>query len=73
MQYWLDATRQNAAGVYADVLGLSSVWRWLLHNQQGYRDGFQIESGPAQSTITVQYLAVASRLALRRVSEVTMR
>jgi hypothetical protein len=66
---WKDATRHDAAGVYADVMGLSSAWRWLLRNQQGYRDGFQIEFGPAESTITLQYLAIASRLELRRVSE----
>jgi hypothetical protein len=67
-RHWKEATRHDAAGVYADVMGLSSAWRWLLRNQQGYRDGFQIEFGPAESTITVQYLAIASRLEPRRVS-----
>lgn len=65
---WSDVVRRDAADAYADVIGLSSAWRWLLCNQQGYRDGFQIEFGPADSTITVQYLAAASRLECRRVN-----
>jgi hypothetical protein len=67
LRHWDDVVRLDAADVYADVLGLSSAWRWLLCNQQGYRDGFQIEFGPADSTITVQYIAAASRLEPRRV------
>ena len=67
LRHWDDVVRRDAAGAYSDVLGLSSTWRWLLCNQQGYRDGFQIEFGPADSTITVQYVAAASRLECRRV------
>jgi hypothetical protein len=70
LRYWDVVVRRDAADAYADVLGLSSAWRWLLFNQQGYRDGFQIEFGPADSTITVQYLAAASKLERRRVRAV---
>jgi hypothetical protein len=70
LRHWDDVVRRDAAGAYSDVLGLSSAWRWVLCNQQGYRDGFQIEFGPADSTITVQYLAAASRLECRRVKPV---
>jgi hypothetical protein len=72
LRHWDRVARRDAADVYADVLGLSSAWRWLLYNQQGYRDGFQIEFGPAEATITVQYIAVASRLEVRRVRPVAV-
>jgi hypothetical protein len=72
LRYWRDAVRRDAAGFYAGVLGQSSTWRWLLCNQQGYRDGFQIEFGPAQSTTTLQYLAIASRLQPRLLGNVTI-
>lgn len=61
------------AGAYRDVLGLSSTWRWLLVNQQGYRDAFQIEFGPAGAEVTLQYLALASALQPRRVTAMTPR
>jgi hypothetical protein len=72
LRYRDDVVRRDAADLYADILGLSSAWRWPLCNQQGYRDGFQIEFGPADSTITVQYIAAASRLEPRRVTPVTI-
>lgn len=73
LRHWDEVVRRDAADIYADVVGLTSTWRWLLVNQQGYHDGFQIEFGPADSTVTVQYLAAASRLELRRVTAVTTR
>ena len=60
LRYWDAVVRRDAADACADVLALSSTWRWLLVNQQGYRDGFQIGFGPADSMITVQYLAAAA-------------
>jgi hypothetical protein len=72
LRLWDGVVRRDAAEVYADILGLSSAWRWLLRNQQGYCDGFQIEFGPASSTITVQYIAAASRLDVRRVRSVPL-
>ena len=73
LRHWDEVVRRDAADIYADVVGLSSDWRWLLVNQQGYHDAFQIEFGPADSTVTVQYLAAASRLELRRVTAVPTR
>ncbi|MBB2940476.1 hypothetical protein FB565_006168 [Actinoplanes lutulentus] len=54
---------------YENLLGSDSAWWWLLRNQHQYEDGFQIELGPASSTTTFQYLAIASRLYLRHVAE----
>jgi len=67
--HWPEATRRpvtDAAG-YRDLRGLDSAWRWVLWNQQGYCDAFQIELGPAGATTTLQYLAVAGALECRRV------
>jgi hypothetical protein len=67
--HWtVDTVRHDATDRYGHVLGLSSSWRWILSNQQGYQDGFQIEFGPPQSTVTIQYLALGSRLEIRNVS-----
>jgi hypothetical protein len=56
---------------YADLLGKTSDWWWVLRNQRQYEDGFQIEFGPAASSTTLQYLAMASRLYLHHVTEVS--
>ena len=71
LRHWsTDSARHTASASYADVLGLSSSWRWVLRNQQGYQDAFQIELGPSTSTVTLQYLAMASHLEFRRVTRV---
>ncbi|MFI5897067.1 DUF6334 family protein [Actinoplanes sp. NPDC051513] len=57
---------------YADLLGRTSAWRWLLRNQQQYEDGFQIELSTPSSTTALQYLAMASRLDLRHVNHAPM-
>ncbi len=53
---------------YAGLLGRSSAWWWVLRNQQQYEDAFQIELGAPSSTMTLQYVAMASRLHLRHVN-----
>ncbi|OJF10697.1 DUF6334 family protein [Couchioplanes caeruleus] len=52
-----------------NLLGSKSDWQWLLRNQQQYEDAFQIELGPSSSTTTFQYLAMASHLYLRHVTD----
>ncbi len=70
---WLDV---STSADYRDVIGSDTLWRWHLVNQQGYRDGFQIEleqrgsDNKATSTATFQYLALASEIEVRRVSQV---
>jgi hypothetical protein len=54
---------------YAGLLGRTSAWRWVLRNQQGYEDAFQIELSTPSSTTTLQYIAMASRLHLRHVND----
>jgi hypothetical protein len=54
-----DATQQPA---WASHIGAHCLWRWTLTNQQGYTDGAQIELELGQSTITVQWVAAASKL-----------
>lgn len=56
------AVRHDANERYADALGMDSAWRWMLRNQQGFQDGFQIELGTASLPVTFQYVAMASRL-----------
>jgi hypothetical protein len=63
------ATSISMNGRYANLLGSNCSWWWLLRNQQQYEDAFQIELGPRSSTTTFQYLAMASRLHLRHVTE----
>jgi hypothetical protein len=59
-----DATQQPA---WASHIDAHCLWRWTLTNQQGYTDGAQIELELGQSTITVQWVAGASRLQVARV------
>jgi hypothetical protein len=69
---WLDV---STSAIYRDVIGSDALWRWFLVNQQGYRDGFQIEleqrdaDNKTTSTATFQYLVVASELYVRRVTQ----
>jgi hypothetical protein len=72
LRHWPEAVPQPDPGGtgHPAVLGLSSTWRWLLYNQQGYRDAFQIEFGPPGAEVTLQYLALASRLVTRQVTAV---
>ncbi|MFC4044543.1 DUF6334 family protein [Dactylosporangium siamense] len=58
-------TNQHLAG----LIGSTSAWWWVLRNQQGYEDAFQIELSTPSSTTTLQYLAMASRLHLRHVHD----
>jgi hypothetical protein len=70
LRHWANgAVRHDANERYADVLGLGSAWRWVLRNQQGYQDGFQIELGYAFLPVTFQYVAMASRLCRYNVIE----
>jgi hypothetical protein len=55
---------------HAALLGMDSAWRWVLRNQQGYQDGFQIELATPSSRTTLQYLAMASRLHVAHVRDV---
>jgi hypothetical protein len=66
-RHWPDATRESVTGTtaYRELRGLDSTWRWVLWNQRGYSDAFQIELGPAGATTTLQYLAIASKLERR--------
>lgn len=69
LRHWADDVLTYPANDhYPDILGLSSTWRWTLQNQQGYQDAFQIELESPPTTVTLQYLAVASRLDSRRVT-----
>jgi hypothetical protein len=73
LDHWgSDAVPSRTSQRYAGLLGRKSAWRWLLRNQQGYEDAFQIELSTPSSTTTLQYLAIASRLHLRRVEDVPM-
>lgn len=68
LRHWAtDSTAHSANEYYSDVLGMTSTWRWVLRNQRGYQDAFQLELGPAASTVTFQYLVSASRILPRRV------
>lgn len=58
----------TSAPLYMGLQGAGSTWRWLLRNQQGYTDAFQIELGDAGEETTLQYLAIASKLEVRLVS-----
>jgi hypothetical protein len=70
LRYWaLGSTSISMNGRYANLLGSNCSWWWLLRNQQQYEDAFQIELVPTSSTTTFQYLAMASRLNLRHVTE----
>lgn len=57
---------------YADLIGRTSAWRWVLRSQQQYEDAFQIELSTPSSTTTLQYLAAASRLDVRHVNHAPM-
>ena len=58
---------------WRDAIGRGVVWVWSLTNQQGYRDGSQLEFGkPAQhdqpSYLSVQIIVAASALRVSMVS-----
>ncbi|WP_238005556.1 DUF6334 family protein [Dactylosporangium sp. AC04546] len=70
LRYWVsDSVPTQTDRHYAGLLGMTSAWRWVLRNQQGYEDAFQIELSTPSSTTTLQYLAMASRLHLRHVND----
>jgi hypothetical protein len=74
LRHWMsDSAAIQTDQHSASLLGMTSAWRWLLRNQQGYEDAFQIELSTPSSTATLQYLAMASRLHLRRVSDAPTR
>jgi len=71
LRHWLsDAVPTGTDQPDAGLLGRDSAWRWVLRNQQGYQDAFQIELSTPSSTTTLQYLAMASRLYVRHVHDV---
>jgi hypothetical protein len=55
---------------YDGIRALNSAWPWVLRNQQGYDDGFQIELGMAADPIAIQIMAAASYLQVLRVTQV---
>jgi hypothetical protein len=71
--HWPEASARSMIDdvVYQGVRGLNSAWRWVLRNQQGYDDGFQIELGSAADPVTIQFIAAASSLEVLRVARVT--
>ncbi|MEV6600036.1 DUF6334 family protein [Actinoplanes sp. NPDC051346] len=70
LRHWAsESVSSSMNSHYANLLGSNSDWQWLLRNQQQYEDAFQIELGPAASTTTFQYLAMASHLYLRHVTD----
>jgi hypothetical protein len=71
LHHWVsDSVPTQVDQHYAGLLGMACAWRWVLRNQQGYEDAFQIELGTPSSTTTLQYLAMASRLHVRHVKDV---
>ncbi|MFC6023701.1 DUF6334 family protein [Plantactinospora solaniradicis] len=73
LRHWMsDSVPIQMNQYYAGLLSMTSVWRWVLRNQQGYEDAFQIELSTSSSTTTLQYLAVASRLHLRHVNDASI-
>jgi hypothetical protein len=64
LTHWAEANPRSMidAPPYVGVRGCSSAWRWVLQNQQGYDDAFQIELLSDDATTTVQLVAVASCL-----------
>jgi hypothetical protein len=70
LRHWAsDSMSSQMNQLYAGLLGRNSAWWWVLRNQQRYEDAFQIELGAPPSTVTLQYLAMASRLHLRHVND----
>jgi hypothetical protein len=47
---------------WATVRGALAGWRWLLTNQQGFTDGFQLELVTDGGSTTFQWMAEASQL-----------
>jgi hypothetical protein len=56
---------------YEGLRGCSSAWRWVLQNQRGFDDGFQIELLAEGATTTIQVLAAASCLQVQLVVPAT--
>jgi hypothetical protein len=56
------------------LLSKSFLWVWELTNQQGYRDGIQFEfalrEAGTRSTVTVQFIAIASSLEVYAVNKI---
>ncbi len=70
LRHWAtDSVSHQVNEPYAALLGRDCAWWWVLRNQQQYEDAFQIELGASPSTMTLQYLAMASRLHLRHVND----
>ena len=64
LSHWPEATPKSMidAPPYLGMQGCSSAWRWVLQNQRGYDDAFQIELLSDDATTTVQLVAAASCL-----------
>jgi hypothetical protein len=60
-----------SAPSWSNAIGMRIQWFWWLRNNQGYTDGLQIEfvSDSTSGSETFQFIAVASRLSIRRVGE----
>src|SRR5690349_8742518 len=55
LTHWPEASQKSMidAYPYLGVRGCSSAWRWVLQNQRGYADAFQIELLSEGATTTI--------------------
>lgn len=54
---------------WSTAVGCRVRWIWTLSNQQGYRDGLQIEFTRERSTVSVQLMCMASAIVAACVTE----
>ncbi|PZS35059.1 MAG: hypothetical protein DLM58_04570 [Pseudonocardiales bacterium] len=62
----VDLTRE---GPWSAPVGSGVLWIWILENQGGYRDGFQIQFGQPSGHVNVQLVCEASSLTAATVSD----
>jgi hypothetical protein len=60
----IELTKDTA---WAQCLDATAGWRWLLTNQYGYTDGFQLELVRGEESVVVQWMVWASQLYCIRV------
>ncbi|WP_210486701.1 DUF6334 family protein [Rufibacter aurantiacus] len=62
----INALRESST--LADLLGKKLVWTWILTNNQGYQDGFQLQVTNGKEETIIQFIAISSKIEILKLS-----
>ena len=60
---------RKLSSFWTETFGKNIMFAWELTNNQGYRDGLQLEF--TENSLTIQFLVVASSLRLYKIEQVS--